>query len=336
MARTPAAGDAAASCAAPPSSGTARPRRPLRSRPQPTGAVRSRARHRRGTRRASGSAPLGPASAGPVGTAPRARPRAALLAHRPLAVARQSPDAVDSRHARHRSPTCDGGRCSLATGPGALACRHTFTNRCAPVSDVSASITQSTGTSAPGIANPAANATIRSARSINPPLALNPSASARARSYEINIEVPITAIGSSGSSPPPPSMTARCQAMPPSNKPSATRSATESKNAPRGDAVPDAFATAPSSRSGTAASASSTAPRKSRPLPMATAVPAAMTTPVAVRWSAVMPIRRMAEPTGAMPRSTLVRQRPSNTSWLLRRRLIPPPTVPQALDNLRQ
>ena len=55
-----------------------------------------------------------------------------------------------------------------------------------------------------------------------------------------------------------------------------TRSATESKNAPRGDAVPEALATAPSSRSGTAARMTQHEPEHgARPLPIATAAPTA-------------------------------------------------------------
>ena len=40
--------------------------------------------------------------------------------------------------------------------------------------------------------------------------------------------------------------------------------------------------------------------------------PPASTTPMAVRWSAVMPVRRRLAPTGLRPSSKLVRQRPSN------------------------
>ena len=91
-----------------------------------------------------------------------------------------------------------------------------------------------------------------------------------------------------------------------------TRSDTESKNAPRGPAVPDALATAPSSRSGRAQSTRSRSPPRRAPLAMATDAAAASTTPVAVRWSAVMPVRRMLAPTGLRPSSKLCRQRPSN------------------------
>ena len=45
---------------------------------------------------------------------------------------------------------------------------------------------------------------------------------------------------------------------------------------------------------------------------MATDAAPAITTPVAVRWSAVMPVRRMLSPTGFRPASKLCRQRPSN------------------------
>jgi hypothetical protein len=38
----------------------------------------------------------------------------------------------------------------------------------------------------------------------------------------------------------------------------------------------------------------------------------AVKSPMAVRWSAVRPVRRRFEPTGLRPCSMLVRQRPSN------------------------
>ncbi len=61
------------------------------------------------------------------------------------------------------------------------------------------------------------------------------------------------------------------------------RSATESKNAPRGPVLPDALATAPSSASGIPVATSSTNPRVNQPLPMTTAAAAAMTMPSPVR-----------------------------------------------------
>ena len=76
---------------------------------------------------------------------------------------------------------------------------------------------------------------------------------------------------------------ARYHATPPRMRLSVTRSATESKNAPRVDSVPEAFATAPSSRSGRAAAASSTTPTPSQPAPMVAAAAPASTSPAAVR-----------------------------------------------------
>ena len=68
-----------------------------------------------------------------------------------------------------------------------------------------------------------------------------------------------------------------------------SRSDTESKKAPRGDAVPDALATAPSSRSGTAVRTSRSRPARRAPLAMATLAATAISTPSAVRWSADEP-----------------------------------------------
>jgi hypothetical protein len=104
----------------------------------------------------------------------------------------------------------------------------------------------------------------------------------------------------------------RYQAMPPSSSASLIRSMTESKNAPRGEAVPDALATAPSSTSGTAVSTRSSRPARSEPLAMATAAATAMARPVTVRWLAVMPVRRMLAPIGRRPFSKVLRHRPSN------------------------
>ena len=97
---------------------------------------------------------------------------------------------------------------------------------------------------------------------------------------------------------------------------SVTRSATESKKAPRGDAVPEALATAPSSRSGRAERPSRTMPRKSRPVPMATADATAMTRPAAVRWSAFMPACRGSRRLAASP-SRRPRASPCRTSQLV-------------------
>ena len=70
---------------------------------------------------------------------------------------------------------------------------------------------------------------------------------------------------------------------------SVTRSAVESKNAPRMDVGPPALATGPSSRSGTAATISITKPANSRPLPTSPADTAAAATPAIVSELAVRP-----------------------------------------------
>jgi hypothetical protein len=49
-----------------------------------------------------------------------------------------------------------------------------------------------------------------------------------------------------------------------------------------------------------------------RPVAIATALATAITKPATVSWSAVTPVRRRADPMGAVARSTPVRQRPSN------------------------
>src|SRR5918998_3773666 len=109
---------------------------------------------------------------------------------------------------------------------------------------------------------------------------------------------------------------ARYQATPPRTRVSLTRSTTESKNAPRGDAVPDALATAPSSTSGTAEAARRHQPTKSQPRPTATAQAADRTRPRTVSWSAVMPAFFRPVPTGRRLRSTPARHRLSNIGLL--------------------
>src|SRR5688500_12487476 len=128
----------------------------------------------------------------------------------------------------------------------------------------------------------------------------------------MSMDSPSTARGSTDTRPS--WVVARNQATPPSRRASERRSETESKNAPRGDAVPDALATAPSSRSGTAQSTSSRSPRSRAPAPIATAALAAMSTPMPVRWSAVRPVRRMLSPTGRSRTSTCERKFLSNMS----------------------
>src|SRR5438270_7010730 len=106
---------------------------------------------------------------------------------------------------------------------------------------------------------------------------------------------------------------ARYQARPPSTNVSLTRSTTESKKAPRGDEVPDALATAPSSRSGIAEAASRAAPAQNQPRATASPAKIEITTPVAVSWLAVIPTLPRPVPTGRRPFSTPVRHRLSNT-----------------------
>jgi hypothetical protein len=105
---------------------------------------------------------------------------------------------------------------------------------------------------------------------------------------------------------------ARYQATPPSNSASLMRSITESKNAPRGEAVPEALATAPSSTSGTAVRTKRIRPARSHPLAIVNAAAVAMARPVSVRWLAVIPVRLIWAPMGRSPFSKLLRQRPSN------------------------
>ena len=97
------------------------------------------------------------------------------------------------------------------------------------------------------------------------------------------------------------------------------RSTVESKNAPRWLAVSEALASAPSSRSGSAARMTSTRPRRSWPAPMATAAPTPTSRPRIVRWSGVRPVLRSAAPTGLTALSTGVRNLPSNIESTLSR-----------------
>ena len=98
---------------------------------------------------------------------------------------------------------------------------------------------------------------------------------------------------------------------------SATRSVTESKNAPRTEAVPAALATGPSSRSWSPVTISITMAQCRCPVAMRTAVTVADRRPVAVSTSAVTPRRCSAVPTGPVDRSTAARQRPSNMELLV-------------------
>ena len=78
-------------------------------------------------------------------------------------------------------------------------------------------------------------------------------------------------------------VSSRYQATAMSMSVSVTRSATESKNAPRTLARPDALATAPSSRSGTAEAINRPRPKPNRPVAMAHAAGTARIKPRAVR-----------------------------------------------------
>ena len=92
-----------------------------------------------------------------------------------------------------------------------------------------------------------------------------------------------------------------------------TRSDTESKNAPRGPRGARRLGHGAVEQVGQRAEhEQEQAGARARRCAMATAAAAAITTPVAVRWSAVMPVRRMLAPTGFRPASKLCRQRPSN------------------------
>ena len=112
----------------------------------------------------------------------------------------------------------------------------------------------------------------------------------------------------------------RYQAQPNMRTASATRSVTESKKAPRTEAVPAALATGPSRRSCMPVMIRKTMARWRWPVATRTAVAVAETRPVAVSTSAVMPWRCSASPTGPVVRSTAVRQRPSNMKLLVVRR----------------
>src|SRR6478735_7226521 len=109
------------------------------------------------------------------------------------------------------------------------------------------------------------------------------------------------------------SLPAMYHATPPSSTASVTRSTVESKNAPRWLDVLDAFANAPSKRSGRAARITRIRPSHRRPDPMANAAPTPTTNPTTVRWSGVRPVLRSASPTGRTAFSTGFRKLPSNT-----------------------
>src|SRR3974390_184967 len=108
----------------------------------------------------------------------------------------------------------------------------------------------------------------------------------------------------------------RYHAQPNMRTASATRSVTESKKAPRTDAVPAALATGPSKRSCMPVTINMTMAQCSWPAATRMAVTVADTRPVAVRTSAVIPWRCNVSPTGPVVRSTAVRQRPSNIELL--------------------
>src|SRR6202046_5735187 len=109
----------------------------------------------------------------------------------------------------------------------------------------------------------------------------------------------------------------RYQAHPNIRTASAMRSVTESKKAPRTDAVPAALATGPSNKAGMPALIRKMMAMWRCPDATRTAVAVADTRPVAVSTSAVMPWRCSVSPTGPVVRSTAVRQRPSNMKLLV-------------------
>jgi len=152
---------------------------------------------------------------------------------------------------------------------------------------------------------------MRSARSMRPPLACRPSASALARWYEMSDDTAITANGSTAAVPP--RVSPRYHATPPSMIASVRRSTVESKNAPRWLEALAALARAPSSRSGNAAAITSKSPSRKNPAPMATAAATDTTKPAMVRWSGVIFVRVNPTPTGRTYFSTCTRNLPSNT-----------------------
>jgi hypothetical protein len=75
------------------------------------------------------------------------------------------------------------------------ACCQTFTKRCKAVIVVNTNMIHMIGINNGGNSSPRHKQMIRSARSINPPLAESPKDSALARSYEITELIPETAKG---------------------------------------------------------------------------------------------------------------------------------------------
>ena len=184
-------------------------------------------------RRRGGLRPAaGRAAAGGVGTGPRAAPVPQRGRSWPRVA---GPELTPGVHPRQRPATA--ARVGLGrAGRAAPAWRHTMANRWPAVKRVRASISHRIGTMRALNSRLAPRASMRSARSMSPPRAVKPSDSARARSYDTRLEAAMTARGSMAACPP--STEARYQAKPPSTTMSLTRSTTESKNAPRGDAVP--------------------------------------------------------------------------------------------------
>ena len=185
------------------------------------------------------------------GTRRRAGPRVAERVREHRARGQRRPGTRDTPRGRGRRTRCllsligvsgAGEPAALrlpsepdpGAAPGDDAWRQTITKRWTAVTSVSTSITQSTGMRTSN-ASPMPSSTIRSARSMNPPRAEKPRDSALARSYETSIEAASTARARTGA---PGLSDVRCQATPPSTRASDTRSTTESKNAPRGPALP--------------------------------------------------------------------------------------------------
>ena len=154
-------------------------------------------------------------------------------------------------------------------------------NRCTAVIDTSTNMAHITQYKPESNSKPTQRTTIRSALSMRPPLACNPSDSALARWYEMSDDTAITAKGKTAAVPP--RVEPRYHATPPNMKESAILSMVESKNAPRWLETLDAFAKAPSSMSGSAAAMTSSNPTRRYPAPIATAAAIDMSSPTTVR-----------------------------------------------------
>src|SRR6478735_918342 len=114
---------------------------------------------------------------------------------------------------------------------------------------------------------------------------------------------------------PRPLVRSRYHATPPKTTASDTRSATESKNAPRGEARPEVRATDPSSRSTSPLAVSATTAHTRWPDPTRSAVRTDSARPNAVSPSGPIPARSRPRPMGVSPRDTVARRRPSSMGY---------------------